>query len=214
MIVGQSRVGMSNYRSFVMDFPARCKELLRALEETAQGSRYDVSSALTFAAASIVIPFERLRRDCHPSKDASKHIVLKEAFDSLMRGKFLGSRLSPERSAHSWCFGRLSTVAGDPDAWPELRRPEPLHPSTKTRDMIFHLRNALSHGNIFTQGDPIRRVVFLSETAPGSGVFNYIVASPSDFRDLLQNWFDFLASGEIPTYVIPSLPEASASPPV
>jgi len=135
---------MSNYRSFVRDFPARCEKLLRALEQTARGSQYDVSSALTFAAASIVIPFERLRRECHPSKDASTHTGLKQAFDSLMREKFLESQLGPGRVAHSWCFGRLSTVAGDPDAWPELDSPEPLRPGIKTRDMIFHLRCPLA----------------------------------------------------------------------
>jgi hypothetical protein len=203
---------MSNYRSFVQDFPARCERLLRALEQTGPGSQYDVSSALRFAAASIVIPFERLRRECHPSKDASTHTGLKQAFDNILREKFLESRLGPEKPAHSWCSGRLSTVAGDPDAWPELRSPEPLRPGTKTRDMIFHLRNALAHGNIFTQGDPIRRIIFLSETEPGSGSFNYITASPTDFRGLLQKWFEFLSSGELPTYVIPDFPEASASP--
>ena len=204
---------MSNYRSFVKDFPARCERLLQTLEKTATGSQYDVSSAITFAAASVVIPFERLRHDSHPSNDASKEAVLKKAFGDLMRERFVGSRLIPGPDARSWCFGRLSTVKGDPDAWPELLSPVPLPSETKARDVIFHLRNALSHGNIFTRGDPIQRIVFLSETDYGSGVFKYLVASPADFRDFLQKWFfvpcgrrsaDFRAPNRSPESTSPS----------
>lgn len=204
---------MSNYRSFVQDFPERCETLLLALEQTVPGSQYEVSSALTFAAASIVMPYERLRRECHPSKDAARYAALKKTFDNLMRERFLGSRLGPVSSAHSWCFGRLSSIQGDPDAWPELQSPTRLDESIKTREVMFHLRNALSHGNIFTHGDPIRRLVFLSETDYNTGVFNYIVASPPDFRQLLQRWFEFLAVDALPTYVIPHFTETHASAP-
>jgi hypothetical protein len=179
-----------------------------------QGSKYDVSSALTFAAAAIVIPFDRLRHDYHPSRDTSHNTVLKRAFDGMMREKFLESRLAPGRESHSWCFGRLLTVEGDPDAWPELQSLSPLPLNTKTRHLLFHLRNALSHGNIFTEGDPIQRITFLSETEYRSGVFNYLIASPADFRDLLQKWFSFLAGGKLPSYVLPDFLPEPASPPL
>lgn len=203
---------MSDYRSLVLDFPARCEELLCALEATPKGSQYDVTSAITFATVAIVLPFERLRHGPHPSGDAQKHTEIKEAFDRLRKTRFLGSPLLPHGSGCSWCFGRLSTVTGGPDAWPELQNPKPLPGWVNTYNVIVHLRNALSHGNIFTLGNPITRIIFLSETTYQSGLFNYLVVSPSDFREFLKKWFAFLKVGELPTEVIAAAPEEVALP--
>ena len=66
------------------------------------------------------------------------------------------------------------------------------------RSVLAHLRNALAHGNIFTHGDPIDLLIFLSRPSEESPTYAMLAVTPLDFRTFLRNWFSFVKSLQIP----------------
>jgi hypothetical protein len=84
-------------------------------------------------------------------------------------------------------------------------------PSDKNvRDVVDVLRNALAHGSIFSYGDPIERLLFLSANytphdgkMEWDGTFSMLSVSPRDFRDFLEKWVEFLSKLPIPSDLEP-----------
>jgi hypothetical protein len=68
----------------------------------------------------------------------------------------------------------------------------------KCTSLLKLMRNALAHGNIFTAGDDISQLVFLSKPHPGAQAFDVLAVSPEDFRVFLVNWFQFIAQIRMP----------------
>ena len=190
---------MSNYRSIAIDFPSRIADLLTTFEESAVAQGREVTLLLALAASAITVPIERLEKS-HPSHDRSALPELADLITQLKTESFLGSQLWPGTDPKSWCFGGpLQTTEGDPDSWPELLHPESLNSDPTSWQILRHLRNALSHGNIYTRGRPdIRMIVFLSWV------------SFSDFRIFMDFWFSVLEPIHLPSCVIPELSLAAS----
>lgn len=207
---------MSNYDNFISDFPERCGKLLDNLWPRAKSRRLEVTHILTVATSSIIVPYARLIRPPsedfpHPSRDRDRFLLASQSFDQLLETRFLGSPVWIKSDKHSWKFGRVQEVTGDPDSWPELRKPNSLSDQKKVKAVIKHLRNALAHGNIFTRGRPtIEKLVFLSQVAQRVYKFNYLVVEPDDFRLFLEKWIEYLASIDMPTNVAEEFAEAAA----
>ena len=210
---------MSEYRDLVSDFPTRCDSLLHLFEKQARRQRLEITLMLCIAAPSIIVPFERLQSPKprpdgskslgHPSRDWTRFLQAKSAFDNLCAQRFLGSPLWPNATAGSWHFDELSDVSGDPDGWRELRTPKPLGRNRTINRVLKHVRNALAHGNIFTRGgDEITQLLFVSKPDQNIEKFWFLAASPDDFRIFLKNWLDFLRTVNLPTGVVP---ESSAA---
>lgn len=62
---------MTAYTNFIQDFPQRSLEILTTKYEWAKAKNRDVPLLISIAFTSLVVPFERLRRQGseHPSAD-------------------------------------------------------------------------------------------------------------------------------------------------
>ena len=199
---------MTNYNNFIQDFPTRCYEILDQYKGPALLSGREMTLTLSMAASGFVVPFERLcPQEGTPYYDRCDYTKAASQFDRLCIKNFLSSELWKE-DVGSWSFDELSSVAGDPDSWPELQEPRtPLNSCKTVRDILEHLRNALAHGNIFTFPKgvcSIKFIIFLSRQSRASSDFNFLCVSPQDFQKFLKNWFMFLKKLELPTAVFSS----------
>jgi hypothetical protein len=191
---------MSAYKDFVSDFPARCLDILRMAEKPARVQQREVTLALLVASAGFVVPFERLGD--HPTGDATRYAEASRKLNGLLTEKFLSSALAT--GATSWCGGKLASVSGDPDSWPEMTQPKKLSGEKTVRGVVKVVRDALAHGNIFTHGDQISKIIFVHchyVYRDGSKEYkeaDFITASPDDFLIFLKAWFEFLKSENIP----------------
>jgi len=192
---------MSAYTNFVSDFPERCNDILKSFVERAHGRNLEVTLMLSVASTGFVIPFERLRfkdESAHPSRDRERFREAARKLDETRELCFLDSALWGA-SPGSWVFAReVEDEQRELDSWPELQTPKSLTKKKKTESTLKHLRNALAHGNIFTRGDPIDRLVFLSKPCEESPKFDMLAVSPDDFYTFLQKWFSFLSSLHMP----------------
>ncbi len=201
---------MSSYSNFIEDFPSRCLDILETYEKQSRTRNREVTLMLALATAGFLIPFERLRPPSenlnHPSGDRERFQEAKDGFEKILDAPFLGSELW-KQDVGSWIFAKeVKDVQKDPDFWVELENPKPLSAEKKVKSISKHLRNALAHGNIYTRGEPIQILIFLSRCMDGAGnptdKYAMLAASPQDFRKLLINWVNFLSSLPIPTAIM------------
>lgn len=192
---------MSAYQDFVADFPVRCRDVLRLASEDAEAQDREVTLLLVVASASLIVPFERLRggmRTEHPAYDRINYPDAAARLDKLLNRKFLNSvlwNLEPQ----SWEWNHLVLNPGGPDAWNELRTAAPMPPRLLVQQLLAIIRYGLAHGSVFTTGDPISSLIFVSERRKDQDVLGhqYVRCSPSDFRKFLDRWFDFLQHNRI-----------------
>ena len=188
---------MSNYRNFVEDFPKRCDDLLDKLFPRAKAYDREVTLMFSIATAGFVIPFGRLREKDHPARDRKRYQEAAAKLDEILNAPFLGSPLWAEQPA-TWLFAKEVEDEGrELDCWPELTSPQSLPKDAQAKNVLAPLRNGLAHGNIFTRGNPIDLLVFLSKPY-GAPKYVMVAVSPFDFHVFLRNWFSFLASLQIP----------------
>lgn len=219
---------MTMYTNFIQDFPRRCIELLDKHFEQAKASDREVTLMLAIATAAFVIPFERLRPppETHPADDVSKYKAAKQKFNKAVNSHFL---LSPQwGQGKSWEI--IEAVDGvdirekQIDDWARREWRQPL-PKNKPANAIFsHLRNALTHGSVFTfpvdtglsSPPQIETIVLLSRSYQEQEVekcgkkatekvlvdkYNILIVSPEDFRVSLTKWVTFLDSLDLITTV-------------
>jgi hypothetical protein len=190
---------MTAYRDYVVDFPSRCLEVMEMATRTAKLRQREVTLTIMVASAGLVVPYERLSaKKAHPSGDAATFSDTSKNLNQLMQSNFLESPLA--RKDGSWCGGKLRSISGDPDSWPELQNAKPFGADKTVGGVIRIIRNALAHGNIFTCGDPIREIVFVCERTDSQGNvqgFSFALVSPEDFQFFLIEWFTFLKNGQI-----------------
>lgn len=195
---------MSAYKDFISDFPARCLDILHMAEKPARVQQREVTLALLVASAGFVVPFERLKPD-HPIGDAARYVEACRKLNGLMLEEFLTSTLAT--GATSWRGGKLASILGDPDSWPELTQPKELS-HKKVAGAIKVVRDALAHGNIFTHNDPISSIIFVQnhfKIKNNVKVYTgheFVMASPKDFNTFLKAWFEFLKLAHIPLEVV------------
>lgn len=187
---------MSEYMNFIQDFPTRCGEILESYQKRATFQGREVTLMLSIASSGFLVPYERIRAK-HPSGDASRYNKICTEIKSLFNTKFNDSSLLEDASG-VWWFGKLASHNGMPDDWPEMRNLQQVSNKEKTREILYHLRNALAHGNIFTMGKKIEKIIFLSTKEQDSPQFYYLAVTPNDFSAFLTNWFKFLGDLQLP----------------
>lgn len=194
---------MSNYENFVSDFPQRCGDLLTAFVGQAKRCNREVTLMLSVATSGLVIPYERLRSGAsHPSRDQDKFKEVANRLTEALDRPFLSSELWDDASG-SWIFSKqVDDPCEELDFWPELLQPKSMTEEKGATSVIEHLRNALAHGNIFTQGDPIERIVFLSRVCHGSDKYKMLAVHPNDFLRFLEKWFSVLSRLRIPSGLV------------
>jgi hypothetical protein len=195
---------LSNFKNFVKDFPTRCSKLLESFEGKSRLQGREVTFVLSMAGTGLCIPLQRLRWENQGGVVKEREDpTLSDAraqFDALMRCRFKGSVLCKE-DCEAWSYGRLSSTENDPDFWPEIERSSPLRDES-VKTVVLHVRNALAHGNLFTRGEPISQMVFVSKSHCDSDEYCYLIVSPEKFTDFLHRWFDFVKTLKIPEGVL------------
>lgn len=201
---------MSNYSNFIQDFPGRCLKILKQHFIGAKQNDLEVTLLLTIASSGLIVPFERLKTGTtkrptqHPLGDVQRYSDASLRLDALLNDEFLGSELHQGENSGSWEIGKSLDISGEPDTW-DWKKFEPITKKEKTESILKILRNALAHGNIVTRGhDQVEQLVFLSMSAynrPERG-FDCIRVQPSEFKDFVSNWLQFLADARIPSGVV------------
>lgn len=202
---------MSAYSNYVQDFPWRCNQLLehflpRAEEEIGR----EVTLMLAVATAGLLVPFERLRKSSnrHPSGDRQRFNEATQQLGTLLTKPFLSSELW-KGPADRWSFAeKVQDLKCPAPDWREVTNPENLSTEATVDDVLSHIRNSLAHGNIYTTGNPIELLIFLSRVYEEKGGkyvptddFSMLAVSPLDFHAFLRKWFCFLDKLRIPEEV-------------
>ena len=195
---------MSAYKNFVDDFPHRCREILKFAGKPALFRGREVTLALMVASAGLVVPYERLKPDGgeidHPSGDNKKYSTAADMLRTLLAESFLLSAIwgGP---VSTWHYGKLKSVAGDPDSWEGLRNRRHVQPDKTVGNVLRVIRNALAHGNIFTFKNPIEAIIFINPNVNDKKEvrdYTFVFVAPADFQLFLEKWFDYLHQLHIP----------------
>lgn len=199
---------MSNYNDFIIDFPKRCYDLLKAFYRPAEESiKCEVTFMLAIAASGFLVAYERGQGN-HPLEKSlknqeAKKKELKELIDENIEKSSLWKYLK------DWRFEKLETTEDISDGWPDS-----LGSMDKEKNVRFYLailRNALAHGNIKTSPEYeyingkrikiIKDIVFISEIRDNKNKnrtgWKAISLTPSQFYDFLVEWFKLLSASKI-----------------
>ena len=187
---------MSAFKNFVQDFPKRCTDILNLFGHEAEMKDREVTLLLSVATPSLIIPFERLHKANHPSNDLIRFKAASEQLNTELKKKCKDSCLWTNQT---WQYKMLKELQGDPDAW-GLDADAKSIIDKHTCTVLSILRNALAHGNIWTTGEPINTVVFVSLVSHEKpmGPFHCLQCSPLIFAKFLRNWIAFLSLLSIP----------------
>jgi hypothetical protein len=149
------------------------------------------------ASVGLIVRYERLKPDGgfvnHLSGDNKTFVHAAAKLESLLNDPFMSSCLWNEASS-TWRGGKLVSVTGDPDSWDGLRKRRPISKDKKVGTVLKVIRDALAHGNIFTLNNPIETIIFIKANMKTDKILSYsfLSVAPQEFREFLENWFDFL----------------------
>lgn len=194
---------MTAYRNYVQDFPNRSRDLLKAFSASARTQNREVTLLFAVATSCLIVPYERLHDEAHPSQDRERFIEAKEILDKELEKECVDSTLWEASEVKAWSYKKMKELRGDPDAWALDRETKPIN-SKKTKTVLTILRNALAHGNIWTTGNPTTHtLVFVSLVCidKPKGPYNLLQCSPDAFRQLVMKWVDFLSGLKMPSDV-------------
>ena len=191
---------MGSYANYFEDLPVRCNEILKEFSYRAEEIEREVTLLLAVATPCIILPYERLHKKFHPSKDQKTFSEAKDALDTEMLKECRESSLW--NKLDDWRFKKLDIIElpDGPWQWGLDVNTESIT-NKKAKFILCILRNALAHGNIYTLGDPIETIVFVSLedwNKECNGPFNTIQCSPKVLGQFLKNWVNFLSESKIP----------------
>ena len=115
----------------------------------------------------------------------------------------MSSRLWTDGSS-TWFGGKLDSVTGEPDSWKGLQGSRPISKDKTVGAILGVIRDALAHGNVWTRGDRIKEIIFVKSVTDSCEIvskFSFVSVAPDEFRNLVENWFDFLIELHIPQNV-------------
>jgi len=177
----------------------------------------EVTLSLVVAAAGFVVPFERLKPDGqykHPSGDREMYPEIANQLTALLSHKFLGSSLHPELETTWQNYGKLKTIEGDPERWGLKEKSF----SKNVSGVVKTIRNAMAHGNLFTRGNPIEEILFVSVNSKPVNAentirevvyYSVISVSPEGFLSFLRNWFGFIKQQDVSEFDLWRLVDAA-----
>jgi hypothetical protein len=200
---------MSDYINYVEDFPNRCKSILELARPAVNEKGYEVTLLLMVASTALTVPYERLKPEgdtIQPIQDRTRFQCAAKQLKDLLDQRFLSSQLWNTGSVSSWKGDNLASVNGMPEEWKELNDPIALTAEASVCCVLKAIRNALSHGNLYTKNDTrdqITRIVFVTglakrKTGKIISPYRFVEVSPDDFSLFLNKWFEFLTKLELP----------------
>src|SRR5258706_5185634 len=151
---------MSNYQNFVKDFPLRCNDVLLTIEESKITCNREVTLMLMIATSGLSIPYERLRVDATFTPPYNDRMVYEKAakqFDTLLQMNFLGSALWGKEIS-SWFNGQAQSLSETSLPWENPHGSNSSFLITNIKDLLYVIRNALAHGNLYTKSDRFNQI--------------------------------------------------------
>jgi hypothetical protein len=214
---------MGIYLNLYEDFPNRCQELWKRMEDANKNADRDLSvtTMLMVAMAGFASPWEFLKhsggypeRKSHPAFDGVSDEELKNASErvsSKIKLEFTKAPLFGAGAIKHWRFGYCTEMKSvrrlAENLWNDKRSNpqdprEKLANQMKTRDVLKILRNALSHGNVCAfvgRANAIDRLVFFSEDRKNDEIIGWHVATASveGFQAFLTEWFALICEPQI-----------------
>ena len=103
----------------------------------------------------------------------------------------------------NWRHGNSNEVIFDPNYISDNQLTE-VSPINKVGNILFIIRNALAHGNVYTFEDPIKYIFFVSWKKKNNIAIGtkFIRVTPDEFRVFINKWLKFLLDTEIDTFTI------------
>lgn len=180
---------MSAFHDYIVDFPKRGLDILKHFEPHAKRMDREVTLMLMVASSSFLVPRERLEIP-HPSQDSTRFAKFRKELNKRWDESPLFKNLS------EWLHGTVKNFGNGPDAWPT---PTEKVCEKNVEHILGIIRNALAHGNLFTEGSPIHTLTFYSAKRKMLKNCQYEVIGyrflkipVDDFKQFLLNWFDLL----------------------
>lgn len=184
---------MSAFRDFIIDFPSRCLDVLMKFEPEAKLRDREVTLLLMAASSAFVVPYERLSH-YHPIQDYKVFKAVDDNINKMLGKPFKKSAFAPD-NPNSWLHGGIDDFGSGPDSWP-TGKPVDKEPLSYVLAII---RNALGHGNLYTEGNPIKLLLFFSEKREKVGDnyvllgYKFLKVPVKEFRQLLFRWVSELS---------------------
>lgn len=207
---------MTAYRDFIKDFPSRCYDILKNMDKWSKFCDREVTLSISIACSGFVIPFDRLNPDAHvphPSNDRNTYINASKKIDELMGTNFIGSELH-QSTTTKWKFGKVNkkNIKMFPERIDSFK-PKPISNEKTTRSILKIIRNSLAHGNIYTKGNPIELLIFLTgryDNAWNLIKYEFVSMPPYEFVNFLTLWFEFLKENKLSIHKNISRPSNAA----
>ena len=212
---------MSNIDCYVTQLADKCLKVINSCERTATQNDCEVTLLLMAASSGVIVPYERLNSNSkfnQPVNDHAHYPDDVEKMQALLKQPFIGSEVWKTENK-TWKSGILTCLMKAKEEKPTLKDEWP-HPgdwiepkdaklmgtTVTVGEVIECMRNALAHGNIYTDPDSannIKMLVFATGTGIEGGIskkgktieanpFRFVSVSVPDFKMFLKNWFKWL----------------------
>jgi len=153
---------VSNYTEFEQDFPRRCMWLLDDQRANAESENLEVTFLLTFATGMICMIADRIALNAADLKQVRNHSTGKSRVKDRWaeHAETLGESLRTRAEVLNqleYSAPAIRIEGERPDQWTW----QPMNPDTSLRYTFSLVRNALAHGNIWTEPDRDGKIVRL-----------------------------------------------------
>lgn len=189
------------------EYPIRCLELIRSVEDYARDRRLIGSFSLLVAAAVLTIPFERAktRHFLHrPVDDPMTQLV-----DGLEKVKFVNAPFWGDQPPVDWRQSHIVANVNSVEHWiardgkhPFAQDAEDFLPKKTASEVLRIIRNALAHGNIIylnkdgeeREGDMLHYLAFLSRYEEDdirraqSETYRLLITTEEEFLAFVKLW--------------------------
>jgi hypothetical protein len=188
---------MSNYTEFERDYPNRCLRILADYEHDAEYTKLEVTFLLTIATGMICMIADRIGLAADERDEVRNHPTGKSRVKSLWDeyskslDESLQARIENDLIAQMKYSMPVVRRDGEPaDRWEWVELPQ----ETSLRTTFCLIRNALAHGNIWTEAGPsgeIARIILAAKCDAPEGTpkpYEAVRLPPAVLRRLLQVW--------------------------
>jgi hypothetical protein len=202
---------VSNYTEFEKDFPRRCMWLLDDQRANAESENLEVTFLLTFATGMICMIADRIALNAADLKQVRNHSTGKSRVKDRWEEHAETLRESLRTRAEvlnqlEYSAPAIRREGERPDQWTW----QPMNPDTSLRYTFSLVRNALAHGNIWTEPDRDGKIVRLVLAAK----FEQTKDATNDaFTDALKDALKYAPEGALKDAIKDALKNAPKDPP-
>ncbi len=195
---------MSEYQSFLFDFPARCNKLLEILENNKRGRYFNVTAYLSLFGYSALVVHEIVSEKNIIRSERGNEKNFSKKYYELMEEKFVESVLCKAEFASEWMaikgLNIKPNTLGDVLVSGDLKWKRVSSDKT-VKNVIDTVRNSLAHANTYLEGSPHVNVITFASVRSNKESVNenndeikiQLLQCPVEaFKSLAYEWFEFV----------------------